>query len=348
MIDNVLKILLPGLVSLIIGFAITPTISDFLYSKKLWKKKSVDKSLSGENAVISQKLHNDTERRVPRMGGSVVWASVIITSGIFVLLSFVSGYSEIDFISRAQTWLPIFLFVAGALIGLVDDYLVTKDQGGYVGGGLSLSSRLLAIFALSIVSGWWFTYKLGIVTLYIPFFGEIYIGALLIILCVILMILTYAGGIIDGIDGLAGGMFAIMYVAYAIIAFAQNQYDLSAFCMAIVGALLSFLWFNIPPARFYLSETGTMALTITLVVVAFLTNTLIVLLIITLPLIITASSSLIQILSKKYRNGKKVFIVAPLHNHFQAIGWPSYKVTMRYWIVGMFCAMVGVIIALVG
>jgi phospho-N-acetylmuramoyl-pentapeptide-transferase len=159
------------------------------------------------------------------------------------------------------------------------------------------------------------------------------------------MIGIYSGGIIDGVDGLAGGIFAIMFSAYAIICFYNNQIDLAALCMSIVGGLLVFLWFNIPPARFFLSETGTMSLTTTLVVIAFLSKEIAVLPIIALPLIITSASSLIQILSKKFR-GKKVFLVAPLHNHFQAMGWPPYKVTMRYWVVSLVVATIGILIAL--
>jgi phospho-N-acetylmuramoyl-pentapeptide-transferase len=157
----------------------------------------------------------------------------------------------------------------------------------------------------------------------------------------------YSGGIIDGVDGLAGGVFAIIYSAYAIIALVNGQIDLAAYASVVVGGLLAFLWFNIPPARFFLSETGTMALTTSLVVVAFLTKAVIPLLVIALLLIVTSASSLIQILSKKYR-GKKVFIVAPLHNHLLMIGWPKPKVTMRYWVLGMILAALGIIVALIG
>ncbi|MEK7531782.1 MAG: phospho-N-acetylmuramoyl-pentapeptide-transferase, partial [Patescibacteria group bacterium] len=126
-----------------------------------------------------------------------------------------------------------------------------------------------------------------------------------------------------------------------------------AFCAAIVGGLLAFLWFNIPPARFFMSETGIMGLTITLTVVAFMTDTLgggnglIVLPIIALPLLIASGSSLIQVLSKRFR-GKKIFLVAPIHHHFQALGWPGYKVTMRFWVVGVIFALLGLVLALAG
>ena len=144
-----------------------------------------------------------------------------------------------------------------------------------------------------------------------------------------------------------------MFAAYGGIAFYQQQIDLAAFCATIAGGILAFLWFNIPPARFYMTETGTMGLTITLTVVAFMTDTLgggyglLVLPIIALPLVITVLSNIIQIASKKFR-GKKVFLVAPLHHHFEAIGWPSYKVTMRYWVFSLVCAILGISLALIG
>ncbi len=341
MITDAVKILVPAAFTFIVGMLITPYISDFLYRHGMWKKTSVQKTFDGQVATISQKLHNDEGRKTPRMGGVVVWGSVLISTFILWGVG-----NKISFLSRNQTWLPFFTLIATALVGLLDDYLVCRDAGGYVGGGLSLRKRLFAVFLISLVGAWWFYSKLEVTSILIPYIGQLQLGLVFPLLFVCFMIGIYSGGIIDGIDGLAGGIFAIMFSAYGIISFYNNQIDLAAFCMSIVGGLLVFLWFNIPPARFYLSETGTMALTTTLVVVAFLTEEVAVLPIIALPLIVTSASSLIQILSKKFRNGKKVFLVAPLHNHFQAKGWPPYKVTMRYWVITMVLATIGILIAL--
>ncbi len=177
--------------------------------------------------------------------------------------------------------------------------------------------------------------------MFIPFFA-------------LVMLFMYSGGVIDGIDGLAGGVFSVFFSSYAGIAFAQSQIDLAAFCAVVVGGILAFLWFNIPPARFYMSETGTMALTMTLTVVAFMTDTLggghglLVLPIVAIPLVITTLSDVIQLTSKRFRNGKKVFLVAPVHHHFEALGWPSYKVTMRYWILSIVFGVIGLCFALLG
>ena len=348
---NVVKIFLLTAFAFFVGIMGTPFLTSFLYKHKMWKVSGVKKTLDGREATISSKLHNDEERKTPRMGGVVVWGSVTITVLLFFVLSELfpsSVFSKLSFLSRNQTWLPFLTLIAGALFGLIDDYLVCREAGSYMGGGLSLRIRLLFVSLLAGIGGWWFYVKLGVDSLHVPFAGDLHLGIFFIPLFIIVMIGIYSGGIIDGVDGLSGGVFASIFSAYAVIAFAQGQIDLAAFSTVVVGGLLAFLWFNIPPARFFNSETGTMALTTSLTVVAFLTKAVLVLPIIAFLLVITSASSLIQILSKKFRNGKKVFVVAPLHNHFQAIGWPPYKVTMRYWVLSVIFAIIGTIIALIG
>lgn len=349
MIPDVVKTILPAIIAFCLGVFGTPILTHYLYKYKMWKKVSVPKSIDGQHATISQSLHKDEDRKTPRMGGIIVWGSVFLT---IILINICSVLTEnpflqkLDFLSRNQTWLPLFTLLTTSLVGLVDDYLVCKEGGTYAGGGLSLKTRIALVAFVGLLGGWWFFAKLGVTAVFIPGLGAITFGIFFIPIFIIFMIGLYSGGIIDGVDGLAGGIFGIMYASYAVIAFYNTQIDIAAFCMAVSGALLAFLWFNIPPARFFLSETGSMGLTTTLVVIAFLTDAIFVLPIIALPLIITTLSSIIQITSKRFRNGKRVFIVAPLHNHFQALGWPAYKVTMRYWIISLVCAITGVIIIL--
>ena len=350
MIPDVVKTILPAIAAFVVGVFMTPILTDWLYKKKMWKKSSVKKTVSGEIASITSKLHDDENRKTPRMGGIVVWGSVAIVALVLIAVTEFSTnpiLQKVSFLSRNETWLPFFTLISMSIVGAFDDYLVCNDKGTYHGGGLSLKTRLIFVALVGAIGAWWFYVKLGMTSVFIPSFGMINLGIFFIPIFIIFMIGIYSGGIIDGIDGLAGGVFGIMYGAFAIISFYNNQIDIAAFCMAISGGLLAFLWFNIPPARFYLSETGTMGLTTTLVVVAFLSNAVFVLPIIALPLIITSLSSVIQIVSKKFRNGKRVFIVAPLHNNFQALGWPPNKVTMRYWIVSFICAIIGVIIILI-
>ncbi len=349
-VSDSVKIFVPAILSFLVGLAITPTISHYLYKWQLWKKTSVSKTIDGKEATISSKLHNDEARKTPRMGGIIVWSSVLITTLILALLAFFFPNSLADrlsFLSRNQTWLPLFTLIMASLGGLADDALVVAGKDSYVGGGLSLSKRLLVVLLIAAVGAWWFYVKLGVSSVHVPFVGMANLGWAFIPFFILTMLAVYSGGIIDGVDGLAGGVFITMFSAYAVIAYAHGQVDLSAFCMVIAGGLLVFLWFNIPPARFFLSETGTMGLTTTLTVIAFLTGEPLLLLIIALPLVLTTGSVILQLLSKRLRSGKKIFIVAPLHNHYMAKGWPSYKVTMRYWIFAVVCAITGIVIALV-
>ena len=161
------------------------------------------------------------------------------------------------------------------------------------------------------------------------------------------MLAVFSTSVIDGMDGLSGGVMTTIFTAYSVIAFANNQIDIAAFCAVLAGGTLAFLWYNIPPARFYMGETGMLGLTVTLSIIAFLTNTVIVLPIIALPLVLTSASVIIQMISFKYFNKKRVFKVAPLHHHFNALGWSREKVVMRYWIVSVVSAIVGVIVALI-
>ncbi|MFA7252677.1 MAG: phospho-N-acetylmuramoyl-pentapeptide-transferase [Candidatus Paceibacterota bacterium] len=347
---DILKIFIPTTITFIIGILITPILSAFLYKHKMWKKKSVAVTTDGIPATLSQKLHNDEEKKTPRMGGIVIWASALITVLLFWFGSIIDGpvLDKFNFLSRNQTWLPLFTLIVGALIGLIDDYFSVTERYDQKAGGLSAKKRLLLVFIISLIGAWWFYTKLEMTEIIIPFVGTWDAGLLFILFFVLVMLGTYSGGVIDGLDGLAGGVLAIIFGAYGLIALIQNQIDLATFCFVLVGGLLAFLWFNIPPARFYMSETGIMALTITLVVIAFLTKQVLILPIIAFPLVISSASSTIQLLSKKFRNGKKVFLVAPIHHHFQALGWPATKVVMRYWVITMIFASLGIIISLIG
>jgi phospho-N-acetylmuramoyl-pentapeptide-transferase len=241
----------------------------------------------------------------------------------------------------------LFALVAASLVGLVDDFLQIFRKGKYIGGGLALRYRLILVALIGLVGGWWFYYKLGFQTIHIPGNGDFFFGLWYIPLFVLVMLATYSGGVIDGLDGLAGGAFGIMFAAFGGIALFQNQIDLAAFSIAITGAILAFLWFNIPPARLYMGETGVLGLCCALTVVAFLTDSVLVLPIIGFLLVIEAGSVIIQLLSKKFRK-KKFLLAAPIHHHFEAKGWPHYKITMRFWVIGIVMAIIGVAIRLLG
>lgn len=353
---NIIKVILPAIAAFVVGIIFTPFLTSYLYKNKMWKKKAKSVTIDGRGTPIFNSLHGEGEVSTPRMGGIVIWVSIFVTTIIFWMLGYLfpeTIFSKLDFLSRDQTWIPLFILIFGSLIGLIDDLLEIRGIGGNYAGGLSLKKRLFLVAIISFLISLWFYFKLDINSINIPFLEGINLGILFIPLFVGITLFMYSGGIIDGIDGLAGGVFASIFTAYAGIAFFQNQINLAAFCIVVVGSILAFLWFNVPPARFYMSETGSMALTICLSIVAFMTDTMgdgrgiAVLPIIAFPLVITTLSVIAQVLSKKIRNGKKIFLVAPIHHHFEAKGWPSYKVTMRYWIISLFCSISGLILALI-
>lgn len=337
---NVIKIMGLAAAASAISVLWAPLLTNFLYKHKLWKKSARQKTISGEDAAVFNSLHKEKEIGTPRMGGLLIWVTTLVVA---LLFSFVPGF---NFLTRPQTWLPLFTLVAAGIIGLLDDILVVSSLGKYVGGGLSFKKRFFLVALLGLIGGLWFYFKLDWLV-YVPLLGNVSLGIWFIPVFIIAMIACWSGGIVDGLDGLAGGIFASIFGAFTIIAFSQGKIDLAAFCAVILGTLFSFLWFNIPPARFYMGETGILGLTTVLCVVAFLTNSVYVLPVIAGILVLESGSAIIQLISKKIRK-KKIFLSTPIHHHFEAIGWPSYKVTMRFWIVGIVLAIVGVAIRLLG
>ena len=348
LIFNVIKVFSLAAVASVVAIFWCPLLTNFLYKHQLWKKTARIKAISGEDAVIFNNLHKEKEISTPRMGGLLIWVTVIFITFLFFILSLIfpnDWIAQFNFLSRSQTWLPLFTLVVASVVGLVDDFLVVKGLGKYIGGGISFKKRLLIVILIGLIGSIWFYQKLGWDTIFIPFVGDISIGLWYIPLFILVTVACWSGGIIDGLDGLAGGIFASIFGAFTIIAFSSGKIDLAAFCAVVAGTLFAFLWFNIPPARFYMGETGILGLTTVLSVIAFLTDSVYVLPIIAGILAVEVLSVIIQLLSKKFRK-KKVFLSTPIHHHFEALGWPSYKVTMRAWIIGVVLAMIGVAIRL--
>jgi phospho-N-acetylmuramoyl-pentapeptide-transferase len=351
MIINVIKILIPTTLAFLVGIAITPRLTAFMYAKKLWKK-----NVRSENQGITNgdfaKVHNASDEiSTPRVGGIIIWLSVVISIALIWIVSkvFPSDLaSKLDFYSRSQTLIPLASLLIGAGIGLIDDMIQIGGVGRFANDSIIYRYiKILSVVGVGTLVALWFYFKLGITSIAIPFGGTLALGWIFIPFFILIMLAVFSTSVIDGLDGLAGGVLAIIFGAYAIIAFGQNQIDISALCGVIAGAILAFLWFNIPPARFYMGETGILGLMVVLTVVAFLTDTVLVLPLIALPLTATTASVIIQIVSYKYFGKRRVFKIAPLHHHFRALGWPREKVVMRYWVVSIISAILGVIIVLI-
>ena len=346
---DLIKIFVPTAVAFFLGLFLTPVATHFFYKYKMWKKYS--RSAAVVNADFQKINGGKDELKTPRVGGIIIWVSVLIVSLIFYFIAIIfssENAEKMNFLSRNQTLIPLFTLVIGSLIGLWDDLIQIYGTGRFARDDKSWRKwKVVLVTLISLLIGVWFYYKLGMVAVHIPFVGEMYLGILIIPFFIVVALATFSGGVIDGIDGLSGGVLASIFAAYSAIAYANNQINIAAFSAVITGAILAFLWYNIPPARFYMGETGIMGLTITLATLAFLTDSVFILPIVALPLVLTSLSVILQIGSKKIRGGKRLFRLAPLHHHSEAIGWSRYKVTMRFWILSVVFAIIGIILAVI-
>ncbi|MBI5413395.1 phospho-N-acetylmuramoyl-pentapeptide-transferase [Candidatus Peregrinibacteria bacterium] len=328
---------------LTIGSFLTVALATRPYYKFLLKagfrKRLREETADGKAAEIFRKLHKDKEG-TPTMGGVLIWAIVAIV----ILLSPVVqrlGITRFSLFNRNETYLPLFTLIATGVLGLVDDWLNIK---GIKEKGLRVKPKFLWLTLFGLLGGMWFHFKLGYDAIHIPGIGDFTIGAFYVILFAFIIVASAnAVNITDGLDGLAGGLTIIAFLALGIISYLQGLVILTAFCALIVGATIAFVWFNIPPALFYMGDTGALALGATMGVIAMLTNSVLILPFIAFIFVIEALSSLIQLTWKKLFK-RKLLLIAPLHHHLEERGWAEEKVVMRFWIAGAFMAALGVIL----
>jgi phospho-N-acetylmuramoyl-pentapeptide-transferase len=333
--DTIEKIFLFGFLSFIVSMLLTPLYTTAAFSGKWWKKARTT-AITGEKATVYQKLHAAKHaRNIPTMAGVIFVLSTVIVT--------LAGN-----LSRSQTWLPLAAMVGAGTIGLIDDVINIRGIGGGI-AGMRAKVKSLFLVIIALIGGWWFYDKLGVHSVNFPFLSTWHIGWLVIPLFVLVIFSTAnAVNMTDGLDGLAGGLAATAFAAYAVIALIEKKYGLSGFCMTVVGALLSYTWFNVYPARFFMGDVGSFALGTALGVVAMLTDTVFLLPVIAIVFVAEIGSVALQIISKKLRGGKKIFLSSPIHHHFEALGWPETKVTMRFWILGQVAALVGLVLFILG
>ncbi|PIR68440.1 phospho-N-acetylmuramoyl-pentapeptide-transferase [Candidatus Nomurabacteria bacterium CG10_big_fil_rev_8_21_14_0_10_35_16] len=323
-------------ISFLVALVLTPAIVGLLYKFNFAKQIRSESS-----APIFHKLHKKKEN-TPTMGGIVIWATVLALAIFFWILGFFFNgfWNYLNFVDRAQTYLPLAAMVFAAGLGLLDD-LMGVLRVGPNGGGLKVSQKVIMYLFLSLIGGLWFYFRLDWNTLYIPFFGYFNIGWWYVpFFMFIITASAFSANETDGLDGLLGGVTLFAFGALTVVAFSLGRYDLATFSGVTVGALLAFLWFNVYPARFFMGDTGSMALGITMGMIAMLTNTALFLPFFASIMVIESLSVIIQMISKKL-TGKKIFISTPIHHHFEAIGWPETKVTMRFWIVSAVFSALG-------
>lgn len=331
---NLTTVFILSVMAFILAMLLTPVYTYFAYRYRFWKKQRSE-STSGEKLQVFTRLHaKKFERNIPTMAGII---------GVLTIIIVTLGFN----LDRHQTWLPLAALVGGAAVGFIDDIINIRGDGKGV-AGLRSSIKLLMIIALGLVLGFWFFAVLGYNSVHFPLFGDVEIGWLIVPLFAFAVVATgNAVNISDGLDGLAGGLLSLSYGTFGIISLVQGHVLLAGFCFTVLGVLLSYLWFNIYPARFFMGDVGSFAYGVSLGVVAMMTNTLFLLPVIGIVFVVEIFSSALQIFWKRVFK-RRVFLSAPIHHHLEAIGWPETKVTMRFWIIGCIASFTGLLLALVG
>ena len=332
--STLVRILLLGFLGFALAMALTPFYTTIAYKYEWWKKQRTD-AWSGGKATVYAKLHAAKHKRnIPTMAGIVFVLAVLLVTLTLNL-------------DRSQTWLPLAGLVGAGIIGLFDDYMNIRGQNKSI-GGMRSKLKFLLHSSVAAIGGIWFYSKLDVTSLNFGF-GQVQLGLLVIAVFWLVVVATAnAVNITDGLDGLAGGLLVSSFTVYTVIAAAQGKYALAGFCLTIVGTLLSYTWFNIHPARFFMGDVGASALGTVLGIIALQTDTVYVLPVVGMVYVAETGSVIINRTSRKLRHGKKVFLSSPIHHHFEALGWPETKVTMRFWILGQVAGVLGLILYLLG
>jgi phospho-N-acetylmuramoyl-pentapeptide-transferase len=341
LLSQAVRVTILTTLSFVIALLITPLWYKFLVKYKFGKQLR-----DSADAPIFSELHKN-KAGTPTSAGIIIWTTVLGMAIVFDILNhmFDGVWHYFNFVDRAETYLPLAALLIAALLGLLDDWLGVLKLGGASGGGLKVRQKAVVYFLMACIGAWWFYFRLGWDVLSVPFFGNVVIGWWYIpIFIFIIFASAFSANETDGLDGLLGGVSLFAFVSLVTVAFVLHRYNLAAFSGTIIGALLAFLWYNIYPAKFMMGDTGSMSLGVTIGIIAMLTNTTFILPLFTIILVIESLSVIIQIASKKLRHGKKIFRSAPIHHHFEALGWPESQVTMRFWIVAAISCSLGLVI----
>jgi phospho-N-acetylmuramoyl-pentapeptide-transferase len=270
--------------------------------------------------------------------------------GIFIIISVIIAMIFWGDLSNWTIWLTISAFLAFGFIGFADDYLKVKRHNS---AGLPAWIKLALQFgaAVAVVLILYFNGSENITALYIPFFKNpvLDMGIWWIPFAVLLIVgESNAVNFSDGADGLLAGLLILVFITLAILCYITGRTDYSAylgipyiqgageltvFCLAAAGACVGFLWYNAAPAEIFLGDVGSLSLGGVVAVISLITKKEILILVIGGVFLLEIASVIIQVLSFKIR-GKRIFKMAPLHHHYEVIGWPETKVVIRFWILG--------------
>jgi len=298
----------------------------------------------GKIIRVEEPGHHGIKMGTPTMGG------VMFILPVLLLTFLLNAVALIGFIQSGlgrSVLVPMIVMVTYAILGAVDDW--QGIRGERKGQGMRARTKFLFQVIFGLGTAWVLKYMLGVPDLFLPgikgFFelGWWYVP----IAAFIIVSMSNAVNFTDGLDGLAGLIAATAFAAYGMISLNQGQVYLARFCFTVVGALFGFLWFNVHPAELFMGDTGSMALGSTLAVVALMTSQWALLPIIAIIPFSEILSDVIQIVYFRMTKGKRFFKMAPLHLHFELLGWSETQVVQRFWLIGLMAAMIGVGLALV-
>jgi phospho-N-acetylmuramoyl-pentapeptide-transferase len=357
MLDELIYLLL----TVVITFALYPLWIDFVYKYHM-----------GEDIRKDGPETHKKKRGTPTMGGLVFILTVAVITLIFNR-------------SRTQTLFPIFVAGLAGLFGMMEDFTkvykksalphvlkgnqrtsllrriplinliflpwdlfkkIVNTFGSSPGTGLDSVTKLFFQLVLSGFVSYWTYFKLGWDYIWFPLIGDVHIGFFYFIFIFILfLVVLNTVAFTDGLDGLAGGLAMIAFGVYWVMAFLLGYYSLGILAATFMGALLPFLYFNIHPARIFMGDVGSHVLGAALAMFAIVMHREIAMVFILGVFLVDGISSPLQQISVKF-TGKRLFRMAPLHHHFELMGWPETKVTERFWLFGILIAFFGLLVAL--
>ena len=264
----------------------------------------------------------------PTMGGLLI---VVVVLAIFFFLRE----------PGPDTFAPLAALAGVGALGAFDDYLNART-----GEGIRARQKLIWLTVVAFFAAWQIQDTYDITAIAVPFAGPVLIDQWLYVLFGAFAIIAASNGVnlTDGLDGLSGGTVAIAFVAYMFIALLNQptQTDLALLCALIIGALLGFLWFNVHPAQIFIGDSGALSLGATLAVTALITGQILVLPLIGIIFVVETGSVILQVAYFRVTGGKRLFRMSPIHHHFELGGWDEEKITIRFWIVGILAALLGV------
>lgn len=283
--------------------------------------------------------------RVDGPSSHIIKSGTPTMGGLLIVVPAVAITVVANLMGRHSILLPLGVLASCTAIGIVDDMMNLVGGNGH---GISGRVKFVLLGAIGLAAGWVLHSLLGMDTVYFPMLGEHQVGVWFVLLAALAVAgSAHAVNLADGLDGLAGGTAAIAFACYGVIAYLQNQEYLVTFCFTMVGATLAFLWFNAHPAQIFMGDTGSLTLGATLAAVALMTGHILLLPIVGIVFVVEALSVMAQTGYFKLTHGRRLFKMAPIHHHFELLGWSETQITQRFWLIAMLAGMVGIALALI-